>query len=162
MEEGEEPGGMEKTGPGGRLDMSHGFVRNIRRNQIARDDYDKEVKEAKEKQKPRHTPGPSRPKKPDQPVYNPRQGGLKRATSKREKEESGSSSSNEPDPCGSELFCLEYVADGGEITAVTVCKEDDPELVTAKICSRNKLDPLMRQALKQRIREEMAKRKVQR
>ncbi|XP_069475136.1 UPF0561 protein C2orf68 homolog isoform X2 [Ambystoma mexicanum] len=126
----------------------------------SKDDYDKEIKETK--QKPRHTPGPSRPKKPDQPVYRPRRGGLKQVLSEMEQGKSGSSSTTEPDLLGSELFCLEFEADGGEITAVTVCKQDDPEAVADKICSRNKLDPLMRQALKRRIQEEMAKRQLQR
>ncbi|XP_049713038.1 UPF0561 protein C2orf68 homolog isoform X1 [Elephas maximus indicus] len=62
--------------PGGRLDMSHGFVQHIRRNQIARDDYDKKVKQAaKEKARRRHTPAPTRPRKPDLQVYLPRRRG---------------------------------------------------------------------------------------
>ncbi|XP_032085772.1 UPF0561 protein C2orf68 homolog isoform X1 [Thamnophis elegans] len=55
--------------PGGRLDMSHGFVRHIRRNQIARDDYDRQVKQAKEQLRRRLTPAPPRPRRPDQQVY---------------------------------------------------------------------------------------------
>ncbi|XP_016046700.1 UPF0561 protein C2orf68 homolog isoform X1 [Erinaceus europaeus] len=62
--------------PGGRLDMSHGFVHHIRRNQLARDDYDKKVKQAaKEKTRRRHTPAPTRPRKPDLQVYLPRHRG---------------------------------------------------------------------------------------
>ncbi|XP_012586894.1 PREDICTED: UPF0561 protein C2orf68 homolog isoform X1 [Condylura cristata] len=62
--------------PGGRLDMSHGFVHHIRRNQLARDDYDKKVKQAaKEKVRRRHTPAPTRPRKPDLQVYLPRHRG---------------------------------------------------------------------------------------
>lgn len=62
--------------PGGRLDMSHGFVHHIRRNQLARDDYDKKVKQAaKEKGRRRHTPAPTRPRKPDRQVYLPRRRG---------------------------------------------------------------------------------------
>lgn len=37
-----------------------------------RDDYDREMKQAKEKVKKRHTPTPPRPRKPDQQVYHPR------------------------------------------------------------------------------------------
>ncbi|KAI7790661.1 putative UPF0561 protein C2orf68-like protein [Triplophysa rosa] len=59
-----------KFKPGGRLDMSHGFLRHIRRNQIARDDYDREVKQAKEKQRRRPFTTPRHPKRPDQQVYH--------------------------------------------------------------------------------------------
>lgn len=39
---------------------------------ICRDDYDKEVKQAKELQRRRHTTTPRRPRRPDIQVYNPR------------------------------------------------------------------------------------------
>uniref|UniRef100_A0A8D0G813 Chromosome 2 open reading frame 68 n=1 Tax=Sphenodon punctatus TaxID=8508 RepID=A0A8D0G813_SPHPU len=149
--------------PGGRLDMSHGFVRHIRRNQIARDDYDREMKQAKEKVKKRHTPAPARPRKPDQQVYHPRRKGRANLTCGLEYEGSSeSSSSTEPDPQGPELFCLEYEADSGEITSVIVHQDDDPEGVTEKVCAQNQLEPAMREALKQRIQEELEKRRVKR
>lgn len=40
-----------------------------------RDDYDKKVKQAKEKARRRHTPAPTRPRKPDLQVYLPRHRG---------------------------------------------------------------------------------------
>ncbi|XP_029460131.1 UPF0561 protein C2orf68 homolog isoform X2 [Rhinatrema bivittatum] len=127
-----------------------------------RDDYDREVKQAKEKQKKRHTPLPSRPKKPDLQVYHPRhRGGGDLAPGMEYEESNESSSSADPEPPGSELFCLEYEADSGEITSVIVHKEDDPDEVTEKICSKNQLEPAMRKVLKQRIQEEMVKRQVQ-
>ncbi|XP_059586518.1 UPF0561 protein C2orf68 homolog isoform X2 [Alligator mississippiensis] len=107
--------------PGGRLDMSHGFVRSIRRNQIARDDYDREMKQAKEKVKKRHTPTPPRPRKPDQQVYHPRRRSQPDPSYSLDYEGSSeSSSSPEPDPRGPELFCLEFEADSGDVTAVIV------------------------------------------
>ncbi|XP_038964636.1 UPF0561 protein C2orf68 homolog isoform X2 [Rattus norvegicus] len=76
MEAARDPGPGLCCKPGGRLDMSHGFVHHIRRNQIARDDYDKKVKQAaKEKARRRHTPAPTRPRKPDLQVYLPRHRG---------------------------------------------------------------------------------------
>nr|XP_033805793.1 UPF0561 protein C2orf68 homolog [Geotrypetes seraphini] len=127
------PGRVDpEAGP--RLDMTHGFVHYIRRNQIARDDYDKEVKQAKEKQKKRHTPVPSRPKKPDLQVYHPRHrggGGGDLAPGLEYEESSESSCSADPEPPESELFCLEYKTDSGEITSVILHKED-PDEVTEK------------------------------
>ncbi|XP_071273932.1 UPF0561 protein C2orf68 homolog isoform X1 [Agelaius tricolor] len=61
--------------PGGRLDMSHGFVRHIRRNQLARDAYDRAVRQARGRARTRLTPGPARPRRPDQQVYRPHRGG---------------------------------------------------------------------------------------
>lgn len=39
---------------------------------LPRDDYDKEVKQAKEQQRRRHTTTPRRPRRPDLQVYHPR------------------------------------------------------------------------------------------
>ncbi|NP_001090395.1 uncharacterized protein LOC779306 [Xenopus laevis] len=93
--------------------MSHGFVHHIRRNQIARDDYDREVRQAKEKQKKRYTPGPTRPKKPDLEMYHPRQ----RAT---EKAHTTGTLKDDPNDNGTQLFCLDFEADGGEVTSIIV------------------------------------------
>ncbi|XP_030407658.1 UPF0561 protein C2orf68 homolog [Gopherus evgoodei] len=149
--------------PGGRLDMSHGFVRHIRRNQIARDDYDREMKQAKEKVKKRHTPTPPRPRKPDQQVYHPcRRSRADPACSLEYEGSSESSSSTEPDPRGTELFCLEYEADSGEVTSVIVHQDDSPEEVTEKVCARSPLEPPLREALRQRVQEELRKRRAKR
>ncbi|MBZ3891600.1 UPF0561 protein C2orf68-like protein [Sciurus carolinensis] len=74
MEAAPDPGPGLCCKAGGRLDMSHGLVHHIRRNQIARDDYDKKVKQAREKARRRHTPAPTRPRKPDLQVYLPLRG----------------------------------------------------------------------------------------
>ncbi|XP_061449033.1 UPF0561 protein C2orf68 homolog isoform X2 [Rhineura floridana] len=149
--------------PGGRLDMSHGFVRHIRRNQIARDDYDREVKQAKEKVKKRHTPAPARPRKPDQQVYHLCRRSRAETTSGLEYEGSSeSSSSTEPDPNGPALFCLEYEADSGKITSIVVHQDNDPDEVAEKVSAQNQLEPAMREALRQRVQKELEKRRVKR
>uniref|UniRef100_A0A8C0Q442 CB068 protein n=3 Tax=Canidae TaxID=9608 RepID=A0A8C0Q442_CANLF len=190
MEAAPEPGQGVCCKPGGRLDMSHGFVHHIRRNQLARDDYDKKVKQAaKEKARRRHTPAPTRPRKPDLQVYLPRHRGLSSCRpfpepsprrspfsthilpenredgsthpSNPDCEESGESSSSgssEPEPSGHQLFCLEYEADSGEVTSVIVYQDDDPGRVSEEVSAHTPLDPPMREALKLRIQEEIAKR----
>ncbi|XP_077865479.1 UPF0561 protein C2orf68 homolog, partial [Saccoglossus kowalevskii] len=61
-----------------KLDMSHGFVHHIIKNQVERNDYDKEVKLAKTYQKgPRLTPSTNRPKKPNIRLYTPPSRGTK-------------------------------------------------------------------------------------
>ncbi|XP_066495714.1 UPF0561 protein C2orf68 homolog [Tiliqua scincoides] len=155
--------GWEGCRPGGRLDMSHGFVRHIRRNQIARDDYDKEMKQAKEKVKKRHTPAPPRPRKPDQQVYHPRRRSRAETASGLEYEGSSeSSSSTDPDPYGPALFCLEFEADSGKITSIVVHQDHDPEEVAEKVSAQNQLEPAMREALRRRVQEELEKRRVKR
>nr|XP_045008605.1 UPF0561 protein C2orf68-like [Jaculus jaculus] len=152
--------------PGGRLDMSHGFVHHIRRNQIARDDYGKKVKQAaKEKVRRRHTPAPTRPRKPDLQVYLPRHRGRDSCSrpGNLDCEESGDSSSgsSELEPSSRQLFCLEYEADSGEVTTVIVYQDDDPGRVSEEVSAHTPLDPPMREALRLRIQEEIAKRQSQ-
>uniref|UniRef100_A0A6J0SHE2 UPF0561 protein C2orf68 homolog isoform X2 n=1 Tax=Pogona vitticeps TaxID=103695 RepID=A0A6J0SHE2_9SAUR len=128
-----------------------------------RDDYDREMKQAKEKVKKRHTPAPARPRKPDQQVYHPCRRSKAEAPSGLEYEGSSeSSSSTDPDPSGPALFCLEYEAESGKVTSVVVHQDSDPGEVVEKISVQNPLDPALREALRQRVQEELEKRRVKR
>ncbi|XP_069622869.1 UPF0561 protein C2orf68 homolog isoform X1 [Ranitomeya imitator] len=159
----EEAESRVRAGPGGRLDMNHGFVHHIRRNQKARDDYDKEVKQAKEKQRKRHTPGPSRPRKPDLQVYHPHpRERPSRTTDRADDDLTDSDSSTDPENPANQLFCLEFEADGGQVTSVVVYEDDDAEQIATKISVENQLETRMKEALKRRIQEEIAKRSVHR
>lgn len=75
-----------------------------------------------------------------------------------ESSESSSSGGSEPEPPGHQLFCLEYEADSGDITSVIVYQDDDPGRVSDKVSAHTPLEPPMREALKLRIQEEIAKR----
>ncbi|XP_023392183.1 UPF0561 protein C2orf68 homolog isoform X2 [Pteropus vampyrus] len=118
------------AGPGGEL-RSRGTAtcsaRALTSSQLLRDDYDKKVKQAaKEKARRRHTPAPTRPRKPDRQVYLPRRRDGSTHPSNPDCEESGESSSSggsEPEPSGRQLFCLEYEADSGEVTSVIVYQD---------------------------------------
>ncbi|XP_052412748.1 UPF0561 protein C2orf68 homolog [Carassius gibelio] len=146
-----------KYKPGGRLDMSHGFLKHIRRNQIARDDYDREVKQAKEKQKRRPTNAPRRPRRPDRQVYHPRhQNGSEPGVNAEDWNES--SSDTEQENTGTGLFWLDYQADNGQITSFIVHKEDKPEVIVERVAEKNVLDSAMRAALLARVGQEMDKR----
>lgn len=119
---------------------------------VLRDDYDKEVKQAKELQRRRHTTTPRRPRRPDIPVYNPRQrrkidvtlfrfllmdaskcdvcliylfippDGSEPGTGTEAEEWNESGSSTETETQGTELFWLDYQADSGTITSFLVHK----------------------------------------
>ncbi|XP_051278771.1 UPF0561 protein C2orf68 homolog [Dicentrarchus labrax] len=148
---------------GGRLDMSHGFLHHIRRNQIARDDYDKEVKQAKELQRRRHTTTPRKPRRPDIQVYHPRRRhGSEPGAGAEAEEWIESGSSTETETHGTELFWLDYQADSGSITSFLVHKEDKPDKVVDRVAEKNILDSAMRAALEARIRKEMDKRRDKR
>ncbi|XP_061841778.1 UPF0561 protein C2orf68 homolog [Nerophis lumbriciformis] len=148
---------------GGRLDMSHGFLHHIRRNQIARDDYDKEVKLATELQRRRCTTTPRRPRRPDIQVYHPRRRHDSEPGASAEAEEwNESGSSTETETQGNELFWLDYQADSGTITSVLVHKDDTPARVVEHVTEKNILDLAMRAALEARIRTEMDKRRDKR
>ncbi|XP_072289205.1 UPF0561 protein C2orf68 homolog [Eucyclogobius newberryi] len=152
-----------KFKPGSRLDMSHGFLHHIRRNQIARDDYDKEVKQAKELQRRRQATGPRRPRRPDIQVYHPKPRDGSRPEAGGEAGEadkcSDSSGSGAEGEGPTELFWLDYQADCGNVTSVLVHKEDKPEKVMERVAQKNILDKAMRAALELRIQEEMDKRR---
>ncbi|KAM9394254.1 UPF0561 protein C2orf68 homolog [Pholidichthys leucotaenia] len=154
-------GGHElKYKPGGRLDMSHGFLHHIRKNQIARDDYDKEVKQAKELQRRRHTTTPRRPRRPDIQVYHPqRRHGSEPGAGADAEEWNESGSSTETEAHGTELFWLDYQADSGTITSFLVHKEDKPENVVERVAEKNILNAAMRAALEVRIQNEIDKRR---
>uniref|UniRef100_A0A8D2D2X1 Uncharacterized protein n=1 Tax=Sciurus vulgaris TaxID=55149 RepID=A0A8D2D2X1_SCIVU len=137
-----------------RLDMSHSFV----------DDYDKKVKQSREKARRRHTPPPTRPHKPDLQVYLLQHAFRSYGSThpgNPDCEESGESSSNggsELEPSGHQLFCLEYKADNGEVTSVIVYQDDDPGRVSEEVSAHTPLDLPMREVLKLHIQEEIAKR----
>ncbi|OWK10438.1 hypothetical protein Celaphus_00005514 [Cervus elaphus hippelaphus] len=98
---------------------------------------------------------------PDLQVYLPRHRDGSTHPSNPDCEESGESSSSgssEPEPPGHQLFCLEYEADSGDITSVIVYQDDDPGRVSEEVSAHTPLEPLMREALKLRIQEEIAKR----
>ncbi|XP_039420099.1 UPF0561 protein C2orf68 homolog [Corvus cornix cornix] len=170
--------------PGGRLDMSHGFVRHIRRNQLARDAYDRAVRQARGRARTRLTPAPARPRRPDQQVYRPhrgsgerlREGGGTRAARRGDPEQwlrrgEGVPAATParapprgprgpPDPArGPRLFCLEYEGDDGQVTAVIVHQGDSAEEVTRRVCARSPLEPPLRRALCQRVQDELSKRR---
>ncbi|XP_064031525.1 UPF0561 protein C2orf68 homolog isoform X1 [Pogoniulus pusillus] len=163
--------------PGGRLDMSHGFVRHIRHNQIARDAYERAVRQARGRARGRLPPATPRPRRPDQQVYRPRRNGI-RTTLGAPKACPGCSpegtagtvgtggtggdpSPGSPphDPRGQRLFCLEYEGDDGSVTALIVHQGDSAEEVTRRLCARCPLEPALRRALCQRVQDELSKRR---
>ncbi|KFO32649.1 hypothetical protein H920_05972 [Fukomys damarensis] len=145
MEAARNPGPGFCCKPGGRLDMSHGFVHHIRRNQIARLTPITIVCNSATYQKAWHLYDSVAAVNPGCEEYG-----------------ESSSGGSELEPSGRQLFCLEYEADSGEVTSVIVYQDDDPGRVSEEVSAHTPLDAPMREALKLRIQEEMTKRQSQR
>ncbi|CAL1532924.1 unnamed protein product [Lymnaea stagnalis] len=130
---------QEQT-PKQRIDMAHGFMKSVIRNQIDRDNYDKEVK-AKQQQGRGHIKlHPHKQKKPEIQTYVPPQ---------RSKKESHQ-----------HIFVLEYEHKNGEIITVHVAKGDIPEEIAKNIGEKFQLSNAFIDALAQKIDEEIVKRVV--
>ncbi|KAJ0067728.1 hypothetical protein NL108_010028, partial [Boleophthalmus pectinirostris] len=94
------------------------------------DDYDKEVKQAKELQRRRHTTVPRRPRRPDIQVYHPKRRDECSDSSGSHAEGEGPLEGEGPvegeGPAEgegpTELFWLDYQADCGSVTSVLVHK----------------------------------------
>ncbi|KAH9505265.1 hypothetical protein Btru_059088 [Bulinus truncatus] len=125
---------QEQT-PKQRINMSHGFMKSVIRNQIDRDNYDKEVK-AKQQMKSHIKLHKSKPKKPEIQTYVPPQ---------RSKKDS-------------HLFTLEYEHKNGAVYTVNVFKYDRPEEVAKSIGDKFDLTEAFIDALTLQINQEMLKR----
>ncbi|NXN22797.1 CB068 protein, partial [Nycticryphes semicollaris] len=145
--------------PGGRLDMSHGFVRHIRRNQIARDAYERAVRQARGRARGRLTPAPPRPRRPDQQVYRPRRpeggaaGDTHRSDRAGEHPRVGQGGGWAPEGAmemGAHLW--RGMGSSREMGR-------HPREVTRRVCARSPLEPALRRALCQRVQDELSKRR---
>ncbi|NXD74509.1 CB068 protein, partial [Eolophus roseicapillus] len=135
--------------PGGRLDMSHGFVRHIRRNQLARDAYERALRQARGRARLPVTP--PRPRRPDQPVgcY-----GSRGAMGLGVLWVSGGAM--ELSGCYGSRWVL-WVTLGA--MGLSVSQGDSAEDVTQRVCARSPLEPPLRRALCQRVQDELRQRR---
>jgi len=125
-----------------RIDMGHGFMQHIIRNQIDRDNYDKEIKAKKQdvKQKPKSQG--NKIKKPALKAYIPPQ-------------RLNTTSAQVPDVI---MFTIEYKHKDGKIFKIDIYKDDIPEKIAKVIGNKFDLPPVFEQALAQRVHQEMEKR----
>ncbi|KAK6187238.1 hypothetical protein SNE40_005306 [Patella caerulea] len=124
--------------PKQRLDMQHGFMKCIVRNQIDRDNYDKEVRLAKSVDKTKKKSGCHGNKKPEIPTYVP-------------------PSKQGRDP-RNELFILEFEDQDENLHSIMIYRTDDPEEVCKKIGQDCNLTTPYIKALTDRLAEEINKR----
>ncbi|XP_041362261.1 UPF0561 protein C2orf68 homolog [Gigantopelta aegis] len=120
-----------------RLDLSHGFMKCIIKNQVDRDNYDRDVKARLAKENHRTRRHDSRPKKPDAQTYIPP------IRLRKEKEE---------------MFTLKFEDKDNQVYSSVVYKNDKAEAISRRIGEERGLSEEYMEALSQRISEEMEKR----
>lgn len=116
-----------------KINMDHGFMKSIIRNQVDRDNYDKEVK-AKKQDKLKFN---QKPKKPNIDVYVP--------PTRQKKDER------------IEIFQLEFEDREGNISSLIVYQDDKPHMLARKIGTEKNLPQPYMDALEERIKEEIDK-----
>ncbi|XP_060067145.1 UPF0561 protein C2orf68 homolog [Ylistrum balloti] len=124
--------------PVSRIDMKHGFMKSIIRNQVDRNTYDKEVRAKKGMSKTAKHSG-SRHKKPEASVYIP--------PMRQQKDEN----------VKEEMFCLEFEDKNGEVYNFTIYKCDKAGAVARRIGQEAHLPPLFVVALEERLQQEFEK-----
>ncbi|PIK51002.1 hypothetical protein BSL78_12082 [Apostichopus japonicus] len=130
---------VEKTA---RLDKKHGFLRQIIKNQIDRDEYDKEVKAQRQQQRRSRSQAW---KRPDKNIYSPPK---KVATSEDEK--------TEDLPKKEEVLEVQFENQQAVIICYMMYKGDHPRQVAKTIGRKQQLPQLEIQALAEIITEELA------
>ncbi|XP_067673442.1 UPF0561 protein C2orf68 homolog [Haliotis asinina] len=136
-----------------KLDMRHGFMKSIIRNQLDRDNYDREVKAKVEGQeRGKHTER-HRKVKPDARTYIPPFSRNRRG--RQEKQDTFYADDQEE---REELFMLEYEDKDGHIYKRKIYSTDSPESVARKLGHERHLSGPYIDALAQRLSEVMEKR----
>ncbi|XP_073234656.1 UPF0561 protein C2orf68 homolog [Porites lutea] len=140
-----------------KLNMEHGFIQTIIKNQVDRDEYDKEQKAISLQKK---ISGQSRPKKraPLQ-MYVPPHLRAKAVDVKNKQESESSSKEDWEDdlrapntPASPEIrMTLEFERQDGEIRKLNICEGEDLRKVISSFGKANGLDSRLRDALLQRI-----------
>ncbi|XP_064595522.1 UPF0561 protein C2orf68 homolog isoform X2 [Liolophura sinensis] len=125
--------------PKARLDMGHGFIKCIIKNQVERDNYDKEVK-AKMNDKPKSV-GQNRGKKPELKTYVP----PPRSKIKQETE-------------SSVIFDLEYEDQKGKLHTISINRGDSVSHVARDFGLQIGMTEIHVKALAIKLHEEVDKR----
>nr|CAB3226812.1 UPF0561 protein C2orf68 homolog [Phallusia mammillata] len=121
-----------------RLNMSHGFIHHIRRNQVDRDNYDKKLKSTKGKTK---TSGQSS-KSPQHKLYVP---------------PNHRKSTDEEPTLGKPLFKLEYTDRQGQVHPVVVRSTDNARVIAERLQRNARIPPKFLDTLEWKIEQEQMK-----
>ncbi|XP_078481583.1 UPF0561 protein C2orf68 homolog [Ciona intestinalis] len=125
------------------LDMNHGFLYHIRRNQFDRDNYDKKVKNDRITKKAQV----NRNYRPENKHYQP--------PSKRGDKNDESAKTDK----GKSIFKLEYTSDNGKVHSITVKENDEPLRLAKRLVNTAGIPPDLLETLEWKISQEQLKRK---
>ncbi|XP_027051813.1 UPF0561 protein C2orf68 homolog isoform X3 [Pocillopora damicornis] len=149
-----------------RLNMEHGFIQSIIKNQVDRDEYDKEQKLLKLQNKPGGPSRRERPKRAAMQVYVPPH--LRQKGTQKEKEQGTATASKTEDweaeeKPASEVAIqmkLEFVRQDGKVSKLDICEGEDLKKVVSSFGRANGLDARLRDALYHRISTALKERAV--
>ncbi|XP_027051814.1 UPF0561 protein C2orf68 homolog isoform X4 [Pocillopora damicornis] len=148
-----------------RLNMEHGFIQSIIKNQVDRDEYDKEQKLLKLQNKPGGPSRRERPKRAAMQVYVPPH--LRQKGTQKEKEQGTATSKTEDweaeEKPASEVAIqmkLEFVRQDGKVSKLDICEGEDLKKVVSSFGRANGLDARLRDALYHRISTALKERAV--
>ncbi|XP_039273096.2 UPF0561 protein C2orf68 homolog [Styela clava] len=139
---------MDKNSPG--LDMKHGFIHHIRRNQMKRDEYDRKIKS--DSYKPKMDKSDSQ-KYPDKKVYRP-----KPARSNHRDQAETLDVPHKINGTGKLLYYLEYTDNGGWVHKVSVHRDDNPKELAKRLAVAAKIPNDLLETLEWKIQQDIAKR----
>ncbi|XP_014663132.1 PREDICTED: UPF0561 protein C2orf68 homolog [Priapulus caudatus] len=129
-----------------KINMKHGFMKSIIKNQIDRDNYDREMKQKGQKQVDKVSPSnlnksvkSEKTRKPAMPVYSP--------PCRANKDEKAI------------LFKLEYEDENGDVHETVVHEDDDARIVARKFGVGCKIPENLLHALYVRVADEIDKRR---
>ncbi|XP_060573461.1 UPF0561 protein C2orf68 homolog [Ruditapes philippinarum] len=131
-----------------KLDLKHGFMKSIIRNQVERDNYDKEVKAHKQDKRHQFSFN-NRPRRPEAPRYIP---------PKRENWDQPEQESSEEDDMPKTLFRFEFEDKDGKVYKQYVKEGVQAEVLAMRMGYDRKLSKGMVKALEQRLQAEIDKR----
>lgn len=129
---------MSKSNPG--LDMKHGFLHHIRRNQIKRNEYDQEQRVSKDTRKNFSTH--NREKYPDREIYRPQQESNSPVHQKKKR-----------DP----IYVLEYRDKNKIVHKIIVHEGDDPLIIAKQLMKRGNIPSELLETLQWKIEQDIIK-----
>ncbi|KAJ7392202.1 hypothetical protein OS493_013576 [Desmophyllum pertusum] len=160
----------EEREPRAKLNMEHGFIQSIIKNQVDRDDYDKEQKLMKVQNKISGSPSRrERPKRAALQVYVPPHLRGKTSTNTETSPPKASSTAEDwevekkpaiPTPEVAIQMKLEFVRKDGEVCELNISEGEDLKKVVTKFGRANGLDVRLRDALYHRLSTAMKGRAV--
>jgi len=133
-----------------KLNMEHGFIQSIIKNQVDRDEYDKEQRLLKVQSKISGSSRKERPKRAAMQMYVPPHLRAKTANDKDSSPKEDLEEKSTPMPAEVQMK-LEFVRQDGEVRELNICEGEDLKKLVNSFGRANGLDLRLRDALYHRL-----------